>query len=116
MSLEHLSSTNLAVAVSTGAAGYAIYRYAQHVRQSAALEVTGNDASFREKEEEGDEGSKSLILTVMKHHPKNMTSKQIRDAIQFIRDKVKGKPMNDRLMAVCDPLWAKCSHELSVKE
>ena len=102
MVLEHLTSTNLATAVSTGAAGYALYRFAQHARQNGGLEVSGNDAVFREKEAEEDEGNKSLILTIMKHHPKNMSPKQIRDAIQFIKEKAKGEPMNDRLMAVSE--------------
>lgn len=100
MVLELLTPANLATAVSTGAAGYALYRFAQRARQYGTPDVSSNNAAFREKEAKDDEDSKSLILAVMKHHPKNMSPKQIRDAIQFITDKATGEPMDDRLMAL----------------
>ena len=102
MSFETLTSTNLAAAVGTGAAGYALYRYGSHIRELVASPATGAGAAAHSAIAGDDElGSSSLVLTILKHHPKNMDHRQIRNVIQFVKDTIAGKPMNDRALAVC---------------
>lgn len=83
--------------------GFAVYRYGHDISQIVAPKSTSADASVKRKDDDGTGiDSSSLIVTILKHHPKNMDLKRVGDVVKFIKDTVKGKPMNDRLLAVGD--------------
>lgn len=108
MSFESLTSSHMAAAVGTGAAGYALYRYGGHLRQLVTSTSAGAAAAGSALASDDELGSGSLVLTILKHHPKNMNHQQIRNVIQFVKDTIAGRPMNDRALAVCPepcPLW-----------
>ena len=94
---EQPPSTNL------GAAVTAIYRYGDRIRKLVAPRNPGNNALVIAKDNDDTEvDNDPLILSILKNPPKNTNPKQLRDGVQFIKDAVAGKPMNDRLMAVCE--------------
>ncbi|KKZ59000.1 hypothetical protein EMCG_00865 [[Emmonsia] crescens] len=81
--------------------GFVVYQYGHDIRQIVAPKSTSADASVKRKYDDGTGiDSSSLILTILKHHPKNMDLKRVGDVVKFIKDTVKGKPMNDRLLAM----------------
>ncbi|PGH16315.1 hypothetical protein AJ79_01857 [Helicocarpus griseus UAMH5409] len=89
--------TYLAVTVGVAVVTVAVYRYGYKI---VSVKPSGQDASAKKDDDGTGIDSRSLILSVMKHHPKNMDLKRIGDVIQFVKDAIKGKPMNDRLLAI----------------
>ncbi|EQL31703.1 hypothetical protein RJZ56_006768 [Blastomyces dermatitidis] len=83
------------------AVGFAVYRYGHDIREIVAPKTIGADGIVKKKDDDGTGiDSSSLILTIMKHPPKNMDLKRVGDVVKFVKDTVKGKPMNDRLLAM----------------
>ncbi|EEH21749.1 hypothetical protein PABG_03965 [Paracoccidioides brasiliensis Pb03] len=80
---------------------FTLYRFGHGIRKIVSPKSSSEDDTVTKKDNDGtgiDSGS--LILTIMKHHPKNMDLKRVGDVIKFVKDTVKGKPMNDRLLAM----------------
>ncbi|KAK2798076.1 hypothetical protein FQN51_007895 [Onygenales sp. PD_10] len=92
------TTTYAAAAATLAAVGFTIYRYSHHLRKQNSED--GNEVSVKKKDQDTGIDNASLILSVIKHHPKNMDLKRIGDVIKFVKDTVKGKPMNDRLLAM----------------
>lgn len=91
----------MVAAASTGVAGYALYRYGSHIRQLISSTSAGGGGATSAAADGDELGSGSLVWTILKHHPKHMDHQQIRNVIQFVKDTIAGKPMNDRMLAVC---------------
>ncbi|QSS58355.1 hypothetical protein I7I51_07779 [Histoplasma capsulatum] len=83
------------------AVSFAVYRYGHDIGQIVAPKSTSPDVKKKDDDGTGID-SGSLVLTIMKHHPKNMDLRRVGDVVKFVKDTIKGKPMNDRLLALGD--------------
>ncbi|QSS53319.1 fatty acid oxygenase [Histoplasma capsulatum var. duboisii H88] len=81
------------------AVSFAVYRYGHDIRQIVAPKSTSPDVKKKDDDGTGID-SGSLVLAIMKHHPKNMDLRRVGDVVKFVKDTIKGKPMNDRLLAM----------------
>jgi hypothetical protein len=100
MAFESLGPAQMAAAVSTGAAGYALYRYGSHLRKLVSPSEAADAASDLAKADGMDMEGGSLAWTLLKHHPKNMDAKQVRAVLQFVSDTIHKRPIKDRTLAV----------------
>lgn len=89
-----------AAAASTGVVGYGLFKYGKRLREIIAPKSSGGDASTKAEDENEGLDSNLLLMSLLKHPPKNMDAKTIHNVVQFVSDTVKGKPMDDRLLAV----------------
>lgn len=101
MSFDSFTTSHVAAAVSTGAAGYGLYRFGDRLRQFISPLSGGGGAARLTEADDDDEGSNSLVLTILQNRPKNMDHQQVRAVIQFVKDTIAGRPLDDKSLAVC---------------